>query len=83
MIEKYALAISPAWKLTDMRIMSRRNSALLIGLEKVYLDKKTNLYFPKLNFVKIELRNVGNRLRSSGYYHQKLENPRVPLNLCH
>lgn len=74
LIEKYALAISPAKELTDIGIMPRSNiSALLMGLEKEYLDQKTKLYFPKLKFVKIELGNVAKRLKNNGYDNVKNE----------
>ena len=70
--KKYALAISPAWELTDMRVMPRDNiSALLVGLGIESQDKTAKCFSPKLEHVKDELDSLQKVL--SGDY-VRLEN---------
>ncbi len=62
--KKYALAISPAWELTDMRVIPRRHiSALLMGLKKS--QAKEAKKFGELSYVDEELENITQALGGS------------------
>jgi CHAT domain-containing protein len=65
LFEKYALAILPAWKLTDMRVIPRRHiSALLMGLKKSQAEDAKK--FGELTSADEELTNIIEALEGSG-----------------
>jgi len=65
LFEKYALAILPAWKLTDMGVMPRDNiSALLMGLRKSHAKEAKK--FGELTYANEELKNIIEALEASG-----------------